>query len=124
VIAVADGDTITVLHDRKPERVRFYRIDAPGSSQWCGQNAKRFTSSQVLDKTVTVDPVATDRCGRTVGIVSVGALLTIAPHDEHGKDDAAPIVAVILTTSSVTTFPWQLGHVKTSETTRNQPASH
>ena len=37
VIAVADGDTLTVLHDRTPIKVRLTEIDAPESRQAFGQ---------------------------------------------------------------------------------------
>ncbi len=47
VVHVADGDTITVERDGKKVKIRLYGIDTPEKSQWYGQNAKTFTSSQV-----------------------------------------------------------------------------
>ena len=44
---VADGDTITVLHDGQEERIRFYGIDCPEGDQNFGQQAKAFTSAMV-----------------------------------------------------------------------------
>ena len=75
VTKVYDGDTITVLGEGKELRVRLYGIDTPEIAQWYGQNAKQFTSSQVFGKTVSVDPIDTDRYGRTVALVSVGDLV-------------------------------------------------
>jgi micrococcal nuclease len=75
VINVHDGDTITVMHNGKPEKIRLYGIDTPELSQYSGQNAKQFTSSQVFDKLVQVQLIDKDRYGRTVGIVSVGNLV-------------------------------------------------
>lgn len=71
VVGVADGDTITVLHDGKGEKIRLYGVDAPEKRQDFGQRAKQFTSDQVFGKTVEVTPMATDRYGRTVGLVTV-----------------------------------------------------
>lgn len=75
VIRVYDGDTITVSGEAKELKVRVYGIDTPESTQWYGQNAKRFTSSQLFDKTVSIDPIDTDRYGRTIALVSVGDLV-------------------------------------------------
>jgi micrococcal nuclease len=37
VILITDGDTITVVHDGKPEKIRLYGIDTPGCGG-CGQS--------------------------------------------------------------------------------------
>jgi micrococcal nuclease len=75
VVHVADGDTIDVERDGKRVRVRLYGIDTPEKSQWYGQNAKTFTSSQVFGKVVKVEEIDVDRYGRVVGLVSVGDLI-------------------------------------------------
>ena len=70
VIAVADGDTITVLTaDNQQVKIRLYGIDCPESRQPFGNRAKQATSDAVFGKDVTVQPIETDRYGRTVGIV-------------------------------------------------------
>jgi micrococcal nuclease len=71
VILISDGDTITVVHDGKPEKIRLYGIDTPESKQAFGNQAKNFTYAMVYHKIVTVEAVTTDRYGRTVGIVNV-----------------------------------------------------
>jgi len=71
VIGVADGDTITVLHEKRPERIRLYGIDCPEKRQPFGKKAKQFTSELVFGKVVEVEPIATDRYGRTVAFVRV-----------------------------------------------------
>jgi len=43
VKSVDDGDTITVLHDGKDERMRLNGIDAPEKTQVYGNKAKQFT---------------------------------------------------------------------------------
>ena len=84
VIRVVDGDTIVVTHLGKRVRVRLYGIDSPEATQWYGLNAKQFTSSQVLGKKVSVEPVDIDRYGRTVGIMSAGSLVINKLLVEHG----------------------------------------
>lgn len=71
VIGVADGDTITVLRDKKPQKIRLYGIDCPEKRQPFGKRAKQFTSEMVFGKVVEVEPVATDRYGRTVAFVRI-----------------------------------------------------
>ena len=69
MVGVADGDTITVLHDGRGEKVRLYGVDCPEKNQDFGQRAKEFASQNVFGKVVEVEPIDTDRYGRTVGLV-------------------------------------------------------
>ncbi len=69
VVGVSDGDTITVLHNGKGERIRLHGIDCPEKRQAFGNRAKQFTSNLVFAKTVTVQILDRDRYGRTVGEV-------------------------------------------------------
>jgi micrococcal nuclease len=69
LIAIADGDTLTVLHDKTPVKIRLQGIDAPEKAQPFGEKAKQFTSSLVFGKEVRVEVVTRDRYGRTVGRV-------------------------------------------------------
>ncbi len=71
VVGISDGDTITVLHHGKGEKIRLYGIDCPEKSQAFGKRAKQFTSNTVFGKTVEVKPVTTDRYGRTIAWVYV-----------------------------------------------------
>jgi endonuclease YncB( thermonuclease family) len=71
VVGVSDGDTISVMHHGKGEKVRLYGIDCPEKSQAFGKRAKQFTSDMVFGKTVEVKPVTTDRYGRTIAWVYV-----------------------------------------------------
>ena len=72
VVGVSDGDTITVLHGGRGEKIRLYGIDTPEKRQAFGKKAKQFTSSMVYSKTVEVQPKDTDRYGRTVALINVG----------------------------------------------------
>jgi micrococcal nuclease len=69
VIGVSDGDTITVLVDNRPTRVRLWGIDCPEASQPYGNRAKQFTSSLAFGKTVTLRILTTDRYRRPVALV-------------------------------------------------------
>ena len=71
VIKVTDGDTITVMHKGKPEKIRLYGIDTPEKKQDFGRKAKKFTSNMVFGKTVEIESVTKDRYGRTVGLVYI-----------------------------------------------------
>lgn len=72
VVAVSDGDTITVLDDNKQRHVvRLMGIDAPEKAQAFGEKAKQSLSDLVFNKEVSVTWFKRDRYGRTVGQVHV-----------------------------------------------------
>ena len=54
VIGIADGDTITVLRDKKDVRIRLYGIDCPEGGQAFSKRARQFTSKTVYRKVVEV----------------------------------------------------------------------
>ena len=70
-MAVADGDTISVLRDGRSVRVRLEGIDCPEKGQDFSQRAKQFTSDLTFGKEVTVDVRDVDRYGRLVARVHV-----------------------------------------------------
>jgi endonuclease YncB( thermonuclease family) len=69
VVAVHDGDTITVLNDRTPVKIRLKGIDCPKTGQDFGSRAKSVTSELAFGKVVTVHPSRKDRYGRIVADV-------------------------------------------------------
>jgi micrococcal nuclease len=69
VIGVADGDTLDVLVNREPRRVRLADVDAPEKGQAYGQRAKQAVSALAFGKTVTVVVKGQDRYRRTLGEV-------------------------------------------------------
>ena len=71
VVGVSDGDTITVLVDKTPYKIRLAGIDAPESRQAFGQASKQHLSALVYKKPVTVLWDKKDRYGRTIGKVMV-----------------------------------------------------
>jgi endonuclease YncB( thermonuclease family) len=72
VVAVADGDTFTLLTANKEQiRVRLTEIDAPESDQPWGRRAKEALSSLVSSETARVVTAGRDQYGRTLGRVYV-----------------------------------------------------
>jgi micrococcal nuclease len=72
VVGVQDGDTITVLQNGRPRRVRLYGIDAPEKSQPFGKRARQFAAKKVFGKVVTVKIKAkAGKYGRVIGEVFV-----------------------------------------------------
>lgn len=69
VVGVSDGDTITVLHDGHPERIRLHGIDAPEKGQAFSARARQFAASLALGREVVVRVTDRDRYGRTVAEV-------------------------------------------------------
>ena len=66
---MADGDTITVLRERRPEIVRLNGIDSPEKGQAFGGRAKQFTAQLAFGQVVQVIVRDHDRYGRTVADV-------------------------------------------------------
>ena len=50
VVSILDGDTIEVLHNNHPERIRLNGIDCPEKGQAYGNRAKQAASALVFGK--------------------------------------------------------------------------
>ena len=75
VVAIADGDTFTLLTQEKQQvKIRLAEIDAPESGQPFGNRSKQLLSSLLYGEDVLVRVQTTDRYGRTVGRPYVGDL--------------------------------------------------
>ena len=70
-VGVSDGDTIRVMKNGISCKVRVDAIDCPELHQDFGNRAKKFTSSLVYGRIVTVDSKKIDRYGRIVGRVKI-----------------------------------------------------
>src|SRR5262245_9242443 len=67
VVAISDGDTITVLDDSKTQhKIRIAGIDAPEKGQPFGERSKRNLSALAFQKTVEARCHKKDRYGREV----------------------------------------------------------
>ena len=69
VVALADGDTITVLSEGVQHKIRLSGIDAPEKNQPFGNQSKQSLAEMVFRKTVTVDYNKRDKYNRIVGKV-------------------------------------------------------
>lgn len=73
VVAVHDGDTITV-RTTETVKIRLDGIDAPELKQAHGQASKQALSGLVFGKTVEVVPKNKDRYGRTVAQIKADGI--------------------------------------------------
>lgn len=71
VVAIADGDTFTLLKDNEQIKIRLHGIDCPESGQDFGTLAKQFLSNLIFGKEVIVNKTDVDRYGRTIAIVFI-----------------------------------------------------
>ncbi len=70
VVAVADGDTLTVLdQQRVTHKIRLIGIDAPEKAQPFGTASKQHLAELVFQKDVQIRWAKKDRYGRTLGKV-------------------------------------------------------
>jgi len=69
VVAVADGDTLTVLVDQRQVQVDLAEIDAPELKQPFGQRSRQSLADLCFGKDAVVREAGRERKGRTVGHV-------------------------------------------------------
>lgn len=69
VIRVLDGDTIEVLQEKKPIRIRLLNIDAPEKNQPFGNWSTNQLKNLIAEQPVTVTYTQEDRYGRVLGLV-------------------------------------------------------
>jgi endonuclease YncB( thermonuclease family) len=69
VVGVTDGDTITILIDRRQVKVRLADIDAPESKQPFGARSKQSLSDLCFKKEARLETSGKDRYGRTIARV-------------------------------------------------------
>lgn len=74
VVAVTDGDTIKIMRDGMPVKVRLKAIDAPESCQTYGRDATDHLAALVLSRDVVVVERGLDKYGRTLGFISVSGV--------------------------------------------------
>ena len=72
VIKVVDGDTVTILKDRKQFRIRLLGIDAPESHQAYGNVSRKRLNDLVYDKTVEAACIEKDFYGRDLCKIIIG----------------------------------------------------
>ena len=84
VISIADGDTMTVLHDGKPLKIRLANIDAPEKKQAFGTKSKESLSELCWGKDSTYAVQNIDKYGRSVAVVTCGGVEVNRAQVERG----------------------------------------
>jgi endonuclease YncB( thermonuclease family) len=69
VTAVKDGDTIEMLVNGKPIRIRFFGVDAPEKGQPFGEKSRQFTAGLCFGKVVKAVQKSKDQYRRVVAEV-------------------------------------------------------
>jgi micrococcal nuclease len=69
VIKIIDGDTLTLLIDKKPVKIRFSDIDAPEKTQPFYSRSKDSLAELCWGKDVIINARGNDRFGRPVATV-------------------------------------------------------
>lgn len=69
VVRISDGDTLTVLVERKQFKVRLVEIDAPESKQAFGQRSRQSLGQMCGGQLATVRYSSMDKYGRVLGRV-------------------------------------------------------
>lgn len=79
VIRILDGDTVDVLVNRQPVRVRLAQIDAPETrhgtrnpGQPFGERSRQSLASMVFRQNVIIEVEGADQYGRTIGTIMEG----------------------------------------------------
>ncbi len=70
-MAVADGDTFTLLENGKQWRIRVYAIDAPEKGMPYYKAARKYLSDLCFGRRVRIQPTKKDRYGRLVASVTL-----------------------------------------------------
>lgn len=84
VIGIADGDTMTLLVDQRPLKIRLANIDAPEKAQAFGQRSKQSLSDLCWGKDADYRAQDIDRYGRTVAVVTCGGVEANRAQVERG----------------------------------------
>lgn len=69
VVRILDGDTIEVMHDQNPVKVRLKDIDCPERRQAFGTRSKQRTAELCFEKVVSIVTSGHDRYQRLIGDV-------------------------------------------------------
>lgn len=77
VVGITDGDTITVMRQQTPLKIRLYGIDCPESHQDYGTQAKKTASTLAFGKVVCIEGVDHDQYGRIIGVVTLPGKLNL-----------------------------------------------
>lgn len=84
VIGIADGETLTLLVDEKPLKLRLAGIDAPERSQAFGHAARKSLAELCLNKDASYRTQEIDHYGTPVALVSCAGIEANRAQIERG----------------------------------------
>lgn len=84
VIAISDGDTLTLLVNEKPVKIRLANVDAPEKNQAFGDRSKQSLSDLCWGTDASYKEQDVDRYGRIVAVVSCGGVEANRAQVERG----------------------------------------
>lgn len=122
VVSVSDGDTLTILVERKQIRVRLSEIDAPEMKQAYGRRSRESLGELCGRHAAVVRTAGKDRFGRMVGRVQCGGVDANAEQVRRGMawvfdryvtdrslyalQDGARVARLGLWSDATPTAPW------------------
>lgn len=71
VVAVSDGDTLTLLAGSKQYKIRLAQIDAPEKKQPFGQRSRQSLAELAYGRTVDAEVATEDKYGRLVATIRI-----------------------------------------------------
>lgn len=73
VVAISDGDTVTILDaDKTQHKIRLAGIDAPEKKQAFGTKSREALAEMIHEKDVVVEWSSRDKYGRIIGVIRIG----------------------------------------------------
>jgi endonuclease YncB( thermonuclease family) len=84
VVGISDGDTLTILVERKQVKVRLTEIDAPELRQAFGQRARQSLGELCASHAVVLRTSGKDRFGRVLGRVECAGVDASAEQVRRG----------------------------------------
>lgn len=111
VVAIQDGDTIDVLVNRQPVRVRLAQIDAPEKRQALGTRSRQALADLVFRQSVRVAETGRDRYGRVIGTVYLGNVDVNAQMVREGTRSGVRVLSKMVPEVTVPWY-WQARHIK------------
>ena len=69
VVSIHDGDTVTILQNKRQIKVRLFGIDAPELKQPYGKKSKQSLANLIAGEVVEVEENGKDRYKRTIGTI-------------------------------------------------------
>lgn len=84
VISIFDGDTLALLVEQKPLKIRLANVDAPEKAQPFGERSKQSLFDLCWGKDANYKAQDVDRYGQTVAVVTCGGVEVHRAQVERG----------------------------------------